>query len=194
MQILMVRSQLDKVTRTVGVVWLEWATEQLKPSQKLDFHTRILGNWKIIWQCWSWESVASPCRPWGRGFWAQRNLAFWVKHSSAGRRSWWVTDSGFSWLLQISKTFPVLDDDHMAAVLFAKALAGGKKGFYRYNQNIAGIIISVSVPGTDMLQKTVVRVKLLCGVGECSSASMWVFASARKQLWTLSWASSRFAH
>lgn len=56
----------------------------------------------------------------------------------------------------------------MAAVLFAKALAGGKKGFYRYNQNIAGIIISVSVPGTDVLQKTVVRVKLLCGVGECS--------------------------
>lgn len=55
----------------------------------------------------------------------------------------------------------------MAAVLFAKALAGGKKGFYRYNQNTAGIVISVSVPGTDVLQKTVVRVKLLCIVGEC---------------------------
>lgn len=81
-----------------------------------------------------------------------------------------------------SKTFPILDDDHMAAVLFAEVLAGGKKGFHRYNQNVAGTIISVSAPGTDVLQKTVVRVKLLCGVGECSSSSVWVLASARKQL------------
>lgn len=70
----------------------------------------------------------------------------------------------------------------MAVVLFAEALAGGKRGFYRYNQNAAGTIISASIPGTDVLQKTVVRFKLLCGVGECSSASVWVFASARKQL------------
>lgn len=53
MQILMVHSQLDEVTGALGVVWPEWATEQLKPSQKLDFRTGILGNWKIIWQCWS---------------------------------------------------------------------------------------------------------------------------------------------
>lgn len=82
----------------------------------------------------------------------------------------------------------------MAAVLFAKALAEGKEAFYGYIQNAAGTIISVSVPGTDVLQKTVMRAKLLHGMGECSSASVRVLASARKQLCTFSWTSLRFAH
>lgn len=157
----------------------------------------LLREWKIIWQGWSPENVASPCHPschpWGKVFWALRNLAFRMKYSSAGERTWWVTDSGISWLQQISKTFPVLNDSHMAALLFAKSLAGRKEGFYGYNQNSAGTIISISVPGSDVLQKTVVRAKLLCGMGECSSASAWVLSSARRRLWTVSWTSLSFA-
>lgn len=181
----MIHPQQNKGVGTGSVVFQEWTTEQLNPSQRVDFHTEILGNWKIIWQCWSPENVASPCHPSGNVFWVQRYLAFWVKYSSSGERTCWVTDSGISWLQQTSKTFPVLYDGHMAAVLFAKALAEGKDRFYGYNQNTAGTIISVSVPGTDVLQKTVMRAKLLCGMGECSSASVWVLGSARKQLWTI---------
>lgn len=50
MQIVMDHPQLE--SHRSGVVCQEWATEQVKPSQKLDFHSGILGNWKIIWQCW----------------------------------------------------------------------------------------------------------------------------------------------
>lgn len=157
----------------------------------------LLREWKIIWQGWSPENVASPCHPschpWGKVFRALRNLAFRIKYSSAGQRTWWVTDSGISWLQQISETFPILNDSHMAALLFAKSLAGRKEGFYGYNQNSAGTIISISVPGSDVLQKTVVRAKLLCGMGECSSASVWVLSSARRRLWTVSWTSLSFA-
>lgn len=88
---------------------------------------------------------------------------------------------GFRYWLIIAdtKTFPVLGDDHMAAALFSKTLAEGKEGC---NQKAAETIITILVPGTDVLQKAVMRAKLLCGMGECSSASAWAFASARKQL------------
>lgn len=59
-EILVVHAQLDKAVGTVSVVLQEWTTEQLNASQRVDFHTGILGNWKIIWQGWSPENVASP--------------------------------------------------------------------------------------------------------------------------------------
>lgn len=62
-QILVVHPQLDKGVGAVGVVVREWTTEQLNASQRVDFHTGILGSWKIIWQGWCPENVAFPCHP-----------------------------------------------------------------------------------------------------------------------------------
>lgn len=49
-QILVVHPQLGKRVGTVSVVLQEWAAEQLNPSQRVDFHPGMLGNWEVIWQ------------------------------------------------------------------------------------------------------------------------------------------------
>lgn len=43
-QILVIHPQQNKAVGTGSVVLQEWTTEQLNPSQRVDFHTEILGK------------------------------------------------------------------------------------------------------------------------------------------------------
>lgn len=63
MEILVVHPWLDKGVGTVRVVLQEWTTEQLNASQRVGFHTGMLGDGEIIRQGWSPENVASPRHP-----------------------------------------------------------------------------------------------------------------------------------
>lgn len=111
---LLVVPQLDKEVGALGVVLKEWTTEQLNPPQRADFYTGTMANWKLISRKCS-ISLSS----------LRKGGLLRAKGSPAGERTWWVMNSGVTWLHQIPQFFLVLDDDHKPAVLFA-ALAEGE--------------------------------------------------------------------